>query len=90
MTTRVRPITATEVARHLLEKPSASETMTTKQNARGDEQNELVTSRRDGESMYEWHARHQHAWELMAEISRERALDGLPDRDNGTPFDDPA
>lgn len=50
---RIVPITATEVARKLMEKPSAAESVTLKRNAKGEVQPEVVAVRHDSETLFD-------------------------------------
>lgn len=77
---RIRPITATEVARKLMDRPSAAESVTLKRNAKGEVQPEVTAVRAGSESLMDCAKRAEAVLNY---------LDGIFMLGNGsTPFDD--
>lgn len=63
-------VTASEVARKLMERPSAAESVTLKRNAKGEVQPEVVSVRQDNESLMECAKRCQAVLDYLDDAYR--------------------
>ena len=80
-------LTASEVARKLMERPSAAESVTLKRNAKGEVQPEVVAVCAHDESLMECAKRAEQVLTYLDERYRLESFAAAHEPENGTPFD---